>query len=262
MKSSERLARLANLRHSPGEVAAKVGKIYRGMLDRSEHLRSGNFEAIHVTDLRLLFESYDLEFFDGLLNRMLKEDCEGRITFRLSDRMTRAAGKTIRRHVKQRAGWRVVASAEYEIAISTLLLFQTFDDIERPVTVTGLACRDRLEALQRIFEHELLHLAEFLSEGKSSCAQDQFQTLSRSIFGHASVVHDLVTPREIAAKNHAIRQGDLVAFDFDGTTHVGRVNRITKRATVLVEDPAGRLFSDGRRYTTFYIPVELLRKPG
>jgi hypothetical protein len=262
MESDERLAGLAKLRHSPAEVASKVAKIYRGVLASSEHVRSGNFEAIHVTDLRLLFDAYDSEFFDGLLGRMLKEDCGGRITFRLSGRMTRAAGKTIRRHHRKRAGWRVVAAAEYEIAISTLLLFQTFDDIDRPVTVTGLVCRDRLEALQRIFEHELLHLAEFLAEGKSSCAQDQFQSLSRAIFGHASVVHDLVTPREIAAKAHAIRQGDLVAFDFDGITRVGRINRITKRATVLVEDPAGRLFSDGRRYATFYVPVHQLRKQG
>ena len=211
-------------------------------------------------DLRLLFDAYDVEFFGGLLGRMLEEDCGGKITFRLSDRMTRAAGKTIRRHVRRRAGWGVAAEPEYEIAISTLLLFQTFDDIDRPVTVTGLACRDRLEALQRIFEHELLHLAEFLAEGKSSCAQGQFQGLSRAIFGHASSVHDLVTPREVAAKAHAIRQGDLVAFDFDGTTRVGRVNRITKRATVLVEDPAGRLFTDGRHYLTFYVPVDRLRK--
>jgi hypothetical protein len=108
----------------------------------------------------------------------------------------------------------------------------------------------------------LLHLAEFLATGTSSCAQYQFQALSQAIFGHASAVHDLVTPREIAAKNHAIRQGDLVAFDHEGSTRVGRVNRITKRATVLVEDPAGRLFSDGRRYATFYVPVAMLRKSG
>jgi hypothetical protein len=262
MKAGERITRLASLRHSPGEVAAKVARIYRRVLDRSEYLRSGNFEAIGVDDLRLLFDDYDAEFFVGLLGRMLREDCSGKITFRLSDRMTRAGGKTIRRVVKQRTGWRVVAELEYEIAISTFLLFQTFGDVDRPVTVTGLVCRDRLEALQRIFEHELLHLAEFLAEGESSCARDQFQGLARAIFGHASVVHDLVTPREIAAKAHAIRQGDLVAFEHDGLERVGRVNRITKRATVLVEDPAGRLFSDGRRYATFYVPVDRLRKPG
>jgi hypothetical protein len=261
MDSGQRLAGLNALWHPAEEVADKTGRIYRGLLDRSKHLRSGNFEAIHVADLRDLLDAYDSEFFGGLLGRMLREDCGGQITLRLSERMTRAAGKTIRRLVRRREGQSLIVTVEYEIAISTLLLFQTFDDIDRPVTVTGLACRDRLEALQRIFEHELLHLAEFLAEGTSSCAQPQFQTLSRAIFGHASVVHDLVTTRELAAKNHAIRQGDLVAFDHEGITRVGRINRITKRATVLVEDPAGRLFTDGRRYATFYVPVELLRKP-
>jgi hypothetical protein len=262
MAGRDRISRLLALRHAPGEVSSKVTRIYRAVLDRSAHLREGNFEAIAVPDLRLLFDLYDAEFFGGLLRSMLMEDTGGAITLRLSDRMTKAAGKTIRRRTRQREGWRVVERPEYEIAISTLLLFQTFDNIDRPVTVTGLVCRDRLEALQRIFEHELLHLAEFLAEGKSSCSADQFQALSRAIFGHESPVHDLVTPREIAAKAHAIRQGDRVAFDFDGMTRVGRVNRITKRASVLVEDPTGPLFSDGRRYATFYIPVHLLRKEG
>ena len=106
----------------------------------------------------------------------------------------------------------------------------------------------------------MLHLAEFLAEGRSSCARGQFQTFARAIFGHASVVHDLVTPGEVAAVTHEIRPGDLVTFDHDGQVQLGRVNRITKRASVLVDDPAGRLFTDGRRYTTFYVPVARLRK--
>ena len=188
---------------------------------------------------------------------MLREDRAFPIGFRLSSRMTNAGGKTSR--TRSRAPGSL---ARYEIAISTLLLFQTFSDIDRPVEVVGLICVDRLEALQRVFEHELLHLAEFLATDVSNCKGPLFQTLARSIFGHKAVVHNLVTPREIAATNHAIRIGDQVAFDFDGQTHVGRVNRITQRATVLVEDPTGPLFSNGGRYKTFYIPLPMLRKPG
>jgi hypothetical protein len=36
--------------------------------------------------------------------------------------------------------------------------------------------------------------------------------------------------------------------------------RITRRATVLVENPRGEEFTDGRRYLTFYVPLPLLRK--
>ena len=37
-----------------------------------------------------------------------------------------------------------------------------------------------------------------------------------------------------------IAVGDHVSFELDGVRHAGRVNRITRRATVLVEDPRGR----------------------
>jgi len=260
--SGDRPARLAALAHSPTEVAVRGERIYRAVLARSAHIRSANFEAIAAADLRLLFDLYDGAFFGGLLGAMLREDGAGEVEFRLSARMTRSAGKTILRRARERVGFRVVARARYEIAVSTLLLSQTFAGVDRPVTVGGLACGDRLEALQRIFEHELVHLAEFLAHGRSSCAAAPFGALSRAIFGHSAAVHDLVTPREVAARSHAVRPGDRVAFRAgDGTTRVGRVNRITRRATVLVEDPDGRPYSDGKRYATFYVPLELLRKP-
>ena len=155
---------------------------------------------------------------------------------------------------------------EYEIAVSSFLLFQAFrDDLvpgsaARPVDVAGVACANRLEALLRIFEHELLHLAEFLAHGKSSCAAEPFHRLSRALFGHEASHHTLITPVERAATVHAIRPGDRVTFTHDGVERSGFVNRITKRATVLVLDPAGRPFADGRRYAAYFVPLPLLRK--
>ena len=107
------------------------------------------------------------------------------------------------------------------------------------MTVGGLVCRDRLESLQRIFEHELLHLAEFLGWGRSNCRADNFHALSRRIFAHEGAFHDLITPREQARAAFNIHVGDRVSFELDGARHVGRVNRITRRATVLVENPRG-----------------------
>ena len=149
---------------------------------------------------------------------------------------------------------------DYEITISTTLLYNTFQNVERTVTVGGLVCRDRLESLQRIFEHELLHLAEFLGWGRSNCRADNFHALSRRIFAHEGAYHDLITPREQARAAFDIHVGDQVSFELDGTRHVGRVNRITRRATVLVESPRGQPFTDGKRYVPFYVPVPLLRK--
>jgi len=41
---------------------------------------------------------------------------------------------------------------------------------------------------------------------------------------------------------------------------MGIVNRITRRATVLVENPGGRLFSNGKKYMKDYVPIHVLEK--
>jgi hypothetical protein len=251
--------RLLALHHEPSEVTDRTRRIYDAMLNRSAHIREGNFTGLGTVDLRLLFELYDAEFFGGLLDEMRRKE-PAVLNFGVSSRMTRASGTTTRRLLRTESpnGPRLVVS--YEIAISTVLLFGSFREGSRTVTVGGLECKDRLEALQRIFEHELLHLAEYLAWGASSCAGGLFQELSRRIFGHEGVTHDLVTPRETAAVAHGIKVGDRVTFSHQGANHNGMVNRITKRATILVEDPNGEPFSDGRRYATFYVPVAMLRK--
>src|SRR5262249_45372976 len=147
----------------------------------------------------------------------------------------------------------------YEIVISTTLLFQTFQDVERTVRVNGLVCHDRLEALQRIFEHELLHLVEMLAWGASSCAADRFKGLAWNIFAPTQSTHDLVTQHERARTRFAVRVGDRVEFEHEGTRQVGVINRITRRATVLVESPSGQPYSNGKRYLKFYVPLPMLK---
>ena len=56
-----------------------------------------------------------------------------------------------------------------------------------------------------------------------------------------------------------IKPGDRVVFSLKGTRYAGLVTRITKRATVLVEDKQGTRYSDGRSYTKFYVPLHFLR---
>jgi len=84
----------------------------------------------------------------------------------------------------------------------------TFGDIERPVEVCGLPCVDRLAALQRIMEHEIIHLAEFLTWGKSSCGKTRFKQMAKGIFSHAGTKHDLVTPHERASVRQGISDSD------------------------------------------------------
>ena len=256
----ERQAKLASLLFSPGEVSSRARRIYETMLEQSAQIRTGNFTVIGSDDLERMFGLYDREFFRGFLGEMLLEDRAHPMAFRLSRRLTRAAGQTMRQVRRVPVAGTMTERVDYEISVSTTLLFSTFQNVEREVIVGGLACHDRLEALQRIFEHELLHLAEFLGWGRSSCSAENFHALSRRIFAHEGVSHDLVTPREQAAVAFDVRVGDHVSFELEGKTYRGRVNRITRRATVLVESHRGEPFSDGRRYLTFYVPLPLLRK--
>jgi len=243
----------------PADITRRTAEIYRHMLAESPAMRAGNFQSIAASDLERLFERYDASFFEGRLRRLLAEQAGGRLTFRLSRRMTSSGGTTTRwiRDDEEDGGGK---HARFEIAISTTLLFQSFGDLERPVRVNGLSCRDRLEALQRVFEHELLHLLELLTTNRTNCSADDFRRLARGVFAHTEVTHELVTQRERAAAQLSVRVGDRVQFDYQGRRHVGVLNRITRRATVLVEQPGGVKYSDGRRYVKFYIPLALLQK--
>lgn len=251
---------VAALRKTPEEIARKARAIHAAVLQESRHIRAANFDAISSEDVERLYRLYDESFFDGLLRRLVEREPDALLHFGVSNRMTRAGGKTTvaRRRVAAPEGVRVVTL--YQVSVSALLLFQTFREEQRSILVAGLTCADRLDALQRIMEHELIHLLEFLVWRQSRCAGERFQQIARNLFGHTAVQHDLVTPREIAGRQFGIRQGDRVIFEFDGARHTGIVNRISQRATVLVERPDGQLYSDGKHYLKFYVPLPLLRR--
>ena len=140
------------------------------------------------------------------------------------------------------------------------MLFQAFNEDHREITVNGMVCTDRLQAMQRVFEHELIHLVELMFWGTSSCRQDRFQSLARRIFGHTEYTHRLITRTERARALHGIGVGERVSFSFEGSRLTGVVNRITKRATVLVESENGQPYSNGKRYAKYYVPLEALRR--
>ncbi|WP_419859694.1 SprT-like family protein [Candidatus Palauibacter sp.] len=246
---TDALSRLLRTR-DPGEIAVRAwtDQIGSDLLNRSSHLREPNFTEIGRDDLASLFSAYDGRFLDGLCGRILGPDS---LAFRLSRRMTRAGGKTT--CFDGRGG-----APRFEIAIATSILFDGFGEDDRDVTVGGLPCRNRLEALQRIFEHELVHLAEFLCWGESHCGRSRFQGIATRLFLHRAHTHHLVTRSERAARD-GIVVGSRAAFDFRGQVLTGRVNRITKRATVLVEDARGQRWSDGRRYQRYYVPLGKLQ---
>ena len=243
--------RILSSEFNTDEIRAWTRDIGRNLLSSSTYIREPNFEEIHPDDLGHLFKAYDQRFLNGLCRRALGRSD---LAFRLSRRMTRAGGKTTRYRLP-------TGAAAFEIAIATSILFDGFRQGDPDVTVSGLPCADRLEALQRIFEHEIVHLAEFLCWDRTNCNAPRFQDIARRLFLHRAHTHQLITRRDRAA-NLGIRVGSAVTFSYEGRRLTGRVNRITTRATVLVESPRGHRYSDGRRYLKYYVPVPQLKPAG
>lgn len=240
--------RVLSLRLPEETIRQQLREIQHGLLAHSRYLKEPNFKAIHSRDLEFLFDTYDARFFEGLCKPALS----GRpLRFALSDRLTVSGGVTKR--IRSRAG-----EVRFEIAIASGMLFDGFRDADHRATVCGLECANRLEALQRIFEHELIHLIEHLCWETSNCARLRFQEIAARLFLHREHTHNLLTRREMAAKS-GIRRGSEVSFEFEGRRLSGRVARITKRATVLVEDPTGARYTDGKNYRAYYVPIIALK---
>ncbi|MHA2172326.1 MAG: hypothetical protein ACXAB7_20850 [Candidatus Kariarchaeaceae archaeon] len=239
--------------HSPASIKEKTKQIYMNLCKSSDTIDTGNFTDIDASDLHYLWKQYDKKFFDGNLLDLV--EAQGSINLSLSNKMTRAGGKTICTRNSKTGGHR-----KYEIRISRFLLLQSFSDVKRSILVNGMQCLDRIEALQRIFEHELVHLYEMLKWRQSSCAKQRFRTLATHLFAHTDTTHQLITSAERAKKKFDIRIGDIVFFNYKRRVLSGLVNRITKRATILVEDAKGRRYSNGHHYTKYYVPISRLRK--
>jgi hypothetical protein len=247
-------SRLEGLLHdqkvSSVDYEAKTKIIRDTVIASSKTMKVWNFQATSAADLRRMAELYDELFFEGTCLALAKRFG---LSFRWSSRMTRAGGKTTR--FVTRGTPLIPRKLHYEIALSSSLIFQTFQERDREVRVCGCVCENRLQAMQRVVEHETIHLAEMLVWVDSDCAARRFQSIAGRFFGHTEHRHELVTQRERAQRLFDIRLGSRVRFNFEGRQLVGVVNRITRRATVLVESERGVPYNDGKRYEKFYIPI-------
>ena len=253
-KLLSKLAGEVALRTFPAEqIASWQREIHQNTLALSRSIDQPNFTSVGRDDLVRMIRMYDDLFFDGKI--LPVAHAEG-LSFGLSSRMTRVAGKMVTHYPHGDHE----APRQFELILSSTLLFQTFEDEGRPAEVTGRVCKDRLEAMQRVAEHEFVHLIEMLIWNDGNCNEARFQSIAQRYFGHTDYRHDLITQRERALTKFNIRIGDEVRFRHDRQVLTGRVNRITRRATILVENTKGERFSDGHRYLRFYVPLEKLSK--
>ncbi|MDB4338866.1 SprT-like domain-containing protein [Rubripirellula sp.] len=239
----------------PDVIRGYQEEIFRNSLQLSRTFQGPNFNRVGRDDLVRMVKQYDERFFGGKVLPLAK--AEG-LDFSISSRMTKVAGKLVTHYENGTAEGR----RRFEMVLSSTLLFQTFEDSGQAVEVTGRLCRNRLEAMQRVVEHEFVHLVEMLIWNDGNCNESRFQSIAKRYFAHTDYRHSLITQRERAAMRFNVRLGDQVRFKHEGRFISGRVNRITRRATVLVPSDRGQLFCDGKRYQRFYVPLEKLKKVG
>ncbi len=250
MQYSNQLKRLISKKQlTSSQWSGHVQTISNFMLHNSKFIGNPNFDAISEEDLGLLFQITDELFFDGLVGPLCEQTASRPLAFRLSKRMTSTGGMTTMFKERQQTN--------FEIAIATTPLYKSFV-LNSKAKVGGLACQSRLEALQRIMQHEMIHLIELLLWKDSDCSRRRFKRMVRQFFGHIESNHQLATPVEIASQRFGIQTGNWVLFRHNGIQKKGFVNRITKRASVLVPDAKGTKYSDGKKYQKYYIPLDRL----
>jgi len=236
-----------DFKYSEKDVNSKSKFIFDNIISKSNHITSSNFDKMSIKDLINAFYLYDEVFFDNFF----RDNYKDKLSFKLSMKMTKAGGKT---SYKKNESY-------FIISISAILLFQTFKDIKRKIFVNGIECKNRLEAFQRILEHEIIHVLELIIYGDTSCKANRFKTITYNIFKHTDVTHQLITNTEIAYKKYDIAVNDHVTFEHEGKTYNGIISNIKKRATVLINDANGYLTDNkGNKFVKCYVPLSLLKR--
>lgn len=241
-------------RLSVSESEARRERIRQQILATSRSIQIPNFVYFNDRDLWALYEHYDRLFFDRQLSKAVSDQGEDALELRYSGRLRSSGGVTRRIRYPNRPHFRFV------IEISRNILLQNFRTPCETATVAGRVCNDRLDALMRIMEHELLHLVEYLVFDQTCCADLRFQSVAYAVFGHTAHQHAMTTRRSRVLADTPFRPGHRVCFTLNNQKFQGIINRIHTRATVLVESSQGQQYNDGKRYLKFYVPIRCLRR--
>jgi len=239
---------MINIKYNDETINAKRKAVTEGLLKESKNIISGKIDCISILDLRILYEYYDRLFF----NNWFRDNFEGQILYELSRRMTKSAGITkCPKNISQMKPEQI----RVIICIGVDFFFK-FDYLEGSKNVCGIETHNSVEALQIVFEHELIHAIEFLIFHSSSCKEQRFMQAAKDLFGHTQSHHHLPSNRRIASEKMGINIGDKVQFIFEDKQLNGFVANISKRATVMVINSNGSYAdNNGTRYMKYYVPL-------
>ncbi len=233
--------------HSKREEVSKL------LILKSDNIKNNTISSISSLDMLLMFQLYDQIF----LQNWFKDSFKGKMQFSISKRLAKSAAITIcPKNIDRIKPEELVV--EIRIGIDFFFHYGLIEGIK---TVCGIDTNNSLEALQLVFEHELCHVIEFIYFKKSNCKASRFKTIAGNLFGHTDSYHKLPTYKQIANEKLGIKIGDTVSFILSGSSHMGIIYNINKRATIMVRDNNGQLVDNyGHRYSKYYVPLKYIKK--
>lgn len=244
---------MVNIKYDSNTINAKRDLIKKNLYEQSKNIKSVDFIKISDNDLFILYKLYDEIFLES----WFKENFKGKIVFKMSRQLSKAAGNT---KTKKNIYMLKPEDVEFEIKISINHL-ANMDKADRSKFVGGIEVTNKLDSLMLVFEHELCHVIEFLIYKKSNCSKGNFRNLICNLFGQIESTHKLVSNSEANYHEYGIRVGDRVTFEYGGQILHGIINKMNKRAIVMSPSNQGKYVDkSGQHYTKYYIPLSCLAK--
>ena len=190
MNRENAVVRLKNELIKKSSISNLRALLKQHLIDSLLGVQNGTLIGLCDQDCGKAFFLYDSIVFNGALSDALENKA---ITFRVSRRMFRSAGLTKRKFVEGNNGPKNSDVTEtYEIVISAILVLGADRDERALPIVAGIPCRSRLEIFQRVMEHEIVHVAEWLAWGSSNCNGERFKAIARNCFSHSDSSHELL----------------------------------------------------------------------
>lgn len=222
-----------------------------------------NVTSLTVKDLKTLFHRYDEVWFKEGLQQLAKYH-KIRIRFGIL-KATKTAGEC-KYEVNLKCNCVIsncvgpeCMSGVCTISVSKPIITGIFNQGEKQLKVNGIHVKDRLEALQVVFEHELVHMYMYLKglckkgKGYYSSHGTLFSETSLRFFGHTEFRHSLLhgDSSDMLVKANCF-EGMKVYFNQKSRRGINRV----QGEIVKLNPKRAKVLSIGRLYA---VPYEMLK---
>lgn len=177
-----------------------------------------------IAKLNEMFRLYDYWFFGGLLAYALNKR-NGSVTFEVTPRMTSVAGSCS-----------TLGICTYLIKLSSEQLKKLTP--QNLYMINGIIPQNRVEGLQLVFEHELLHMILSLFINDISGHNQLFKDIAKMLFGHTDFRHQIGREVQEGAGKYSrgnLNVGDEVSYIASRTnqpTHGTVIKLNPKRARI------------------------------